>query len=346
MLTLPNRLVNDVILPLRRRLTGDVFASAERLRAHIERRRRRPVNPRPPRRVGREIALNLLRRDGWPVYEAKPRERAADASILYLHGGAYINEITRWHWLLVRQLVREVPARCIVPIYPLAPFATAAEVVPRVAELARELIAESGPERTVLIGDSAGGGMALAASLWLRDQGLSQPSRLILISPFLDVTMSDPRQDALASKDTMLRRPGLVEAGRLYAGLLGLDDPRVSPINADFGGLPPITVFTGTHDLLDPDSQRLAALGRQAGIPVDLYEVHGAPHAFPAMPTSQGARARTLIVETCQRAMLPVSRKDAAGEAIAIRRAQELRRIARKDPRTTGERSGGTNGPD
>jgi acetyl esterase/lipase len=224
-------------------------------------------------------------------------------SILYLHGGAYINEITRWHWFLIRQLVREVPARCVVPIYPLAPSVTAAEMVPRVAELARELIAETGSDRTVLIGDSAGGGMGMAASSWLRDQGLSQPSRLILISPFLDVTMSDPRQDPLASKDKMLRRPGLVEAGRLYAGPLELDDPRVSPIHASFRDLPPITVFTGTHDFLDPDSQRLTVLAGEAGVPVDLHEVHGAPHAFTLMPTSQGAQARALIVEACRQSV-------------------------------------------
>jgi len=224
-------------------------------------------------------------------------------SILYLHGGAYINEITRWHWFLIRQLVREVPARCVVPIYPLAPSGTAAEVVPRVAELARELIAEAAPERTVVMGDSAGGGMGLATSFRLRDQGLPQPSRLVLISPFLDATMSDRRQDALASRDTMLRRPGLVEAGRLYAGSLGLDDPRVSPIYGDFRRLPPMTVFTGTHDMLDPDSQRLAAQAREGGVPVDLHEVQGAPHAFPVAPTAQGARARASIVEACQRSV-------------------------------------------
>jgi acetyl esterase/lipase len=172
-----------------------------------------------------------------------------------------------------------------------------------VAQLAHELIAETGRERTVLIGDSAGAGMGVSASFWLRDQGSSQPSRLVLISPFLDVTMSDPRQDALASKDAMLRRPGLLEAGRLYAGSLDLRDPRISPIYGDFRDLPAITVFTGTHDLLDPDSQRLALLARKAGVPVDLHEVHGAPHAFPALPTSQGAQARALIVEACQQAV-------------------------------------------
>jgi acetyl esterase/lipase len=189
----------------------------------------------------------------------------------------------------------------VVPIYPLAPAATAAEVVPRMAELVSALVADGGSRPTIVVGDSAGAGLAVAASFAIRDGGLRQPSRLVLLSPFLDATMSDKRGAAKAPKDKMLRRPGLREAGRLYAGSLGLDDPSVSPVNGDLGGLPPLTIFTGTHDILDCDSQRCAQLGRAAGVDVDLHEVEGAPHAFAVLPTRQGATARREIVDVCRR---------------------------------------------
>jgi acetyl esterase/lipase len=167
-----------------------------------------------------------------------------------------------------------------------------------------EVIAGSDPAATVVVGDSAGAGMALAAALAMRDRGLPQPSRMVLISPFLDATMTDGRQEAVASKDSMLRRPGLREAGRLYAGSLELDDPVVSPIYGDLRGLPPLTVFTGTHDILDCDSQRLTELAREAGVTVvDLVEVEGAPHAFPLFPTRQGKAARREIVDVCKHAV-------------------------------------------
>jgi epsilon-lactone hydrolase len=300
-LTLPNRLVNDVALPLHRWLGGDAYASPERLRAHVERARRRPVDPAPPRGVRRALAIDVTHRDGWPVYEARPIGANPDTTIVYIHGGGYVNEIVRWHWLLIAQLVREVPARGVVPIYPLAPVATVADVVPRMAELVGELVADGGAGPTIVIGDSAGGGIAVAASIAMGDRGLSQPSRLVLLSPFLDATMSDERQSVVARKDKMLRRPGLREAGRLYAGSLALDDPRVSPLHGDLRGLPPLTIFTGTHDILDCDSQRLAERARDAGLRVDLREVDGAPHAFPVLPTRQGAVARRQIVEICRR---------------------------------------------
>ena len=258
---------------------------------------RRPGSPRPPRRIGRDLDLRLTDREGWPVYDASPRASASSSTIVYLHGGGYINEITRWHWRLIRQLALEVPARCVVPIYPLAPAATAPEVVSGAAGLVSELVSESGAGQTVLMGDSAGGGLAVAASSVARDHGLPQPSRLVLISPFMDATMTDERGAAVASKDTMLRRPGLREAGRIYAGSLELGDPLVSPIYGDLRGLPPLTVFTGTHDVLDCDSKRLGVLAREAGVPVDLHELGGAPHVFPLLPTRQGAAGRRQIIE-------------------------------------------------
>jgi acetyl esterase/lipase len=245
--------------------------------------------------------ITLADRNGWPTFEVRPSGSSPGTTIVYLHGGGYVSEITGWHWRLIRQLVREVPARVVAPIYPLAPRATADRVVPEASRLLGEVVEESGP--VVLAGDSAGGGMAVAASCLLRDRGAAQPSRLVLISPFLDVTMTDERQLALAPKDKMLRRPGLREAGRLYAGSLDLDDPLVSPIYGDLRGLPPVSVFTGTHDLLDPDSRRLAELAREAGVPLELHEVRGAPHAFPVLPTRQGAAARAQLVEICRRAI-------------------------------------------
>jgi epsilon-lactone hydrolase len=299
-LALPNRFVNEVALPVWRRLHGDVYASPERLRAHVERTARSPEDPSPPRRLERRLHVHLGDREGWPVYEAWPRDTDASATILYLHGGGYVNEITRWHWLLVKQMALEVPARCVVPIYPLAPKATASEVVRGAAGLASDLLSGRDADQVLVMGDSAGGGLALAASFTLREEGLRQPSRLVLISPWFDATMSDERQETIAPKDKLLRRPGLREAGRLYAGHLELDDPLVSPINGDLRGLPPLTVFTGTHDILDGDSQRLARMAREAGVQIDLREVDGAPHAFPVFPSRQGAAARREIVDVCR----------------------------------------------
>jgi acetyl esterase/lipase len=298
--TLSDRFVAGPGLRLRRRLAGDVMATAKRTRRHVERQRRRPRRHRPPRLVRRRVRIEQAELHGWPVYEAIPRRTTARARVVYLHGGSYVNEITSWHWSLVGRLARRVPARVAVPIYPLAPTAPPSEVVATGARVVADIADRGGPGGLTLAGDSAGGGLALAIALALRDQGLAMPDRLILIAPWLDLSLSDPQQGVLEPRDAMLRLAGMAEAGRIYAGDLPLDDPRVSPINGELTGLPPITVFAGTHDLLHPDSVRLAERGAADGVEVDLREAEGAPHVYPLHPTSQGSAARRALVELCR----------------------------------------------
>jgi acetyl esterase/lipase len=154
------------------------------------------------------------------------------------------------------------------------------------------------------MGDSAGGGLALAVGQGLRDRGLT-PRRIVLISPWLDVATEDPASRALADRDPMLAIPGLVEAARSYAGPLALDDPRVSPLHGALTQLPPITVFTGTEDLLNPDSHRLADACAAAGVSCELIEETEQPHVYPLLPTREGQAARRRIVALLQPASAP-----------------------------------------
>ena len=242
------------------------FSSAARVRQQVRAAALRPAPFAPPRRLLRRLDVSVHRPQGWPVYELAPRGRAT-RRIVHLHGGAYIGEVLMPHWTALARLARAVPARCTVPIYPLAPHATAARTVPEVAAVVAAAIGGTDPADVVLSGDSAGGGLALAVAQHLRDTGSPQPARIVLLAPWLDVAMTDPRQDALEPLDRMLGRAGLAEAGRLYAGDLDVRDPRVSPLHGDLSGLAPITVYAGTHDLLHPDALALVERARARGIP-------------------------------------------------------------------------------
>ena len=211
----------------------------------------------------------------------------------------------RAHWRFVADLTRTARVRCVVPIYPLAPRATAKDVVPAVGELVRKLMEDAGSAKVTLIGNSAGAGMALAACLWMRDSGHRQPDGLVLISPGLDFSISRPEQQEIAALDPINDIPGTLELGRLYAGDLGIAHPYVSPLNGDMRGLAPMTVFAGTHDLLYPDSVELAAKAREAGVPVELHLRKGQPHNYAAMPTPEGREARAIIVRAVGQAAMP-----------------------------------------
>lgn len=272
------------------------LASAEAVQAHVQKLALAPASFEPTG-LGRGIEATLTKMGGWPVYYTAPSSGYEGCNfVMFLHGGGYINEIVPAHWRFVGQMTRKAGVVCIVPIYPLAPRATAKDVVPATAELLRMLLEDAGPAKVTVVGNSAGAGLALAACQRLRDRGHRQPNRLMLISPAADASVSRPEQAAIAARDPIQDIPGIVEAGRLYAGELDVGHPFVSPLNGAFRALAPMTIFSGTRDLLYPDSVDLAERARAVGVPVELHLLRDQPHNYALMPTPEGRQARAIIL--------------------------------------------------
>lgn len=274
------------------------LASAEAVQAHVHKLALQPASFEPPN-LGRDVEVILTKMGGWPVYYTAPSSGHEGCNhVMFLHGGGYINEIAPAHWRFVAQMTRQAGVNCVVPIYPLAPRATAKDVVPATAELLRMLLEDAGSAKVTVIGNSAGAGLALAACQWLRDRGHRQPNRLILISPAADASISRPEQAEIAARDPLQDIPGIIEAARLYAGELDVGHPFVSPLNGAFRSLAPITIFSGTRDLLYPDSVDLTERARAVGVPVELHLLRDQPHNYVLMPTPEARRARALIMRT------------------------------------------------
>ena len=288
-----SRCVNTLLrlLPIKQRM-----ASAAAVQEEVRRLTLRPA-PYVPTGLGGGVEVQLRHEVGWPVYHVAPSENdGAGNYVLFLHGGGYINEIVRAHWRIVGYLTRHAHVRCVVPIYPLAPGATAKDVVPATGELLRKLLDEARPATVTVVGNSAGAALGLAAVQWLRDSGYRQPNALVLISPGGDFSISRAEQVAIAARDPVNDIPGAREAGRLYAGSLDVTHPYVSPLNGDFRGLAPMIVFSGTRDLFYPDSIDLVAKARAAGVSAELHLRRDQPHNYPGLPTPEGREARAIIV--------------------------------------------------
>lgn len=215
---------------------------------------------------------------GMTIVRLTPSGAAPTKTVFYCHGGSYCYEAAGLHWQFLRRLVLETQAAFEVPMYPLAPVDTAGSTVPAVTAVL------AGLSPSVVMGDSAGGGLALAVLQQLRDQGAPQPDKLILIAPWLDVRTADPRQRELERGDLMLRVSMLQAAGQMYAGELPLDHPFVTPVLGDLRGLPPISLFVGTRDMLSVDAQELVRRCREVGTPLDLIEAPGMQHVYPILP--------------------------------------------------------------
>jgi triacylglycerol lipase len=193
---------------------------------------------------------------GMPAYFLRSSDPSAKY-VVALHGGAYVVEPTINHWSAYAELARRTRATVIVPIYPLASTShgRAQIVIPDMADLISAQIARHGSDNVSVYGDSAGGGMALSVAQLLVSRGEPTPGRMVLISPWLDVTMSNP---AIAwIDDPVLRAASLRRAGQQWAGELSSIDPLVSPIHGSLDGLPPTAVYCGNLDILAADTLRL-----------------------------------------------------------------------------------------
>jgi epsilon-lactone hydrolase len=263
----------------------DAVATAEKYR-----RRSYPAPPPIPRslRARCEVREELVQ--GRQVFTLTLKTGVSLAHIIYTYGGGYVNALTGPHWWIIRQLIEKTCAAVTVPIYPLAPEYTYRTTYTLLEEVYRRVIAKTPPDQVVLCGDSAGGGLALGQALYYRDLGLSPPGRVILFSPWLDITMSNPGAAAAEKDDAMLALPGLVEAGKWWAGGDDPKSPLLSPLFGDLKGLPPIDVFQGTHDVFIADARELKERVTATGSEIHLYEYPGAFHVFVGATFTPEAR--------------------------------------------------------
>jgi acetyl esterase/lipase len=172
----------------------------------------------------------------------------------------------------------------------LAPKGTAVTVVPRIADLVSKFVSDHGADAVSIYGDSAGGGLALAATQELARRGAQTPTRMVLISPWLDVSMTDPAIDNIA--DPALSRAMLKKSGLQWAGGLDPAHPSVSPLFGSLDGLPLTAVYSGSLDMLSVDAIRLRDNAIANGTGMTFVLRRGLIHdwAISALPEAVAAR--------------------------------------------------------
>lgn len=201
--------------------------------------------------------------------------------ILYFPGGSYIDQPRKVHWEFLTRLADETDSMVVVPLYPKLPDNDAGTAYAALLDAYTEFFRGMVYGELVFMGDSAGGGMALSFAMQLRDTGLDGPDKLILLCPWLDVTLENPDIPAYEKKDPALDSEQLRHLGALWAGALAPTDPVVSPLYGSFQDLGEITLITGTGELLYPDILRLSEELEADGIPHNFIEQSGMFHVWP-----------------------------------------------------------------
>lgn len=200
--------------------------------------------------------------------------------IVLVHGGGFSSGSPRTHRQHAARLAEATGARVLAPDYALAPEepfpAGLDDVVAVYAAMAEQGIE---PQDIVLLGDSSGGGLALAALLKLREVGAPMPRALVLQSPWVDLTLSGGSHQGNAQHPNPSRED-LSRAANWYAPVASHREPMVSPIFADLGGLPPMLVQVGGDEVLLDDSVQLAERAKAAGVAVTLSVAPGLWHVY------------------------------------------------------------------
>jgi acetyl esterase/lipase len=253
---------------------------------------RRPLPRDAIRKVRRTVLADGALRGEW-VESARTRPRA-DGVVLYLHGGSYLFGSPRTHADTLARMALATGRPVFGLDYRLAPeHPYPAQLDDALAAL-RALEAGGIPRsRIVVAGESAGGNLALALALALRDRGEARPNGLAIVSPWLDLTSSADSHRRNVGYDygtaEMLRAQA-----RLFAGALALDDPRLSVGNADPTGIAPTFLQVGTAEILLDECRAWAAKARAAGVVLTVDEPIELPHAPPFFASVSTAGAAAL----------------------------------------------------
>jgi len=237
----------------------------------------------------RDVALEKIELDGVQALRADAAEAPANAAerptVLHFHGGGYVLGSASSSLEYAHRLAAAVGGSCYTVDYRLAPEHPYPAAIDDALDAYRGLLATGVPSRQIILsGESSGGGLALALAIAIRGAGLPAPAGVFAISPFADLTLSDPSVLARSGDDPAAHRDSLSLLGASYFQGHEPTDPLVSPLYGNLHGLPPLYLATAAGEVLQTDTMRFAERARASGVDTTLRVVEDSVHVFTLFP--------------------------------------------------------------
>ena len=215
--------------------------------------------------------------DNSNIYTLKKNDKYKKI-IIYIHGGAYVNSLRATHIKYLDDIVSQEDVMIYIPDYLVSPKYTYKESYELLTDLYKELLKEE--KEIIIMGDSAGGGLALGFSMYTKELELESPDKVIVYSPWTDISLSNKKILEYESIDPILASYGLKEIGNLWKDDLDSKDYKVSPLYGDLTNLKEVYIFTGDRDILYPDTVKLFNKLKKNNIKSKLYISRGLIHNY------------------------------------------------------------------
>ncbi len=258
-------------------------------------------SPQPPFSIRKDCHVTESEINDRNVFTLSPKnKKGSGRHILYFHGGAYVQSFVTFHWKFLARLVEKTGCSITAPDYPLAPESTYKESFAIADILYGQLVSTVSPGDLILMGDSSGGGFALALAQKMRDEHFAPASQVILLSPWLDVTLTNPSMKEVDGVHPFLGIETLQQFGKIYAGDAGPDHYLLSPINGSLEGLGKISVFIGSKDILVADARKLRSLAESKGIEMNYFEYKDMFHEWMFLNLPESKKAKKQIIDLVQ----------------------------------------------
>lgn len=274
---MPSRELEQLVAMLRTRPRNTMLPSAEQLRSGFSTMTARLPPP------ANDVVFEPVDAGGVPGEWVSVPNSSKSHVLLYFHGGGYVFGSAAVYRDLVSRLCRAAGVRALSIDYRLAPESRFPAAVEDAVTAFRWLLSQGiQPNQIVLAGDSAGGGLALATLVALRDQGEVLPAAAVCMSPLTDHAREGDSMLTKAELDPILDPFVCAATSMYYLGQDGdMRTPLASPIYADLAGLPPILILVGTWEVLLDDSMRFAERAKAAGVDVQIDVWDGMIHEWP-----------------------------------------------------------------
>lgn len=210
-----------------------------------------------------------------------PPNADLSAIVLFLHGGGYVFGSSKSHGAMAAQVALGLGCPVLVLDYRLAPEHRCPSALEDACAAYDWLIARGNlPGKIAIVGDSAGGGLAISMLVALRDAGKSLPATAVCISPWVDLTLSGDSHTTRKAIDPAVQESVVIEVAGHYLGDSDPANPMASPYFADLTGLPPLLVQVGAREILFSDAEMLRDKAQDAGVDVTFEEWPGMIHVW------------------------------------------------------------------